>query len=118
MKKKVVINRLVEQDPEIQKSLKLSPVLFIGGESHIQRRQQQRAINDDMIKIALTYGRKEYSYGATRFTLTDRILRFTPYAKMTDALRGLRVVCKQVGDSLEIVTAYWATKVKNRSVSV
>ncbi|AIE73887.1 hypothetical protein D082_13590 [Synechocystis sp. PCC 6714] len=68
-----------------------------------------------MIKVALTYGNKDYSYGAVRFTLTDRTLSKTPYAKFADSLRGLRVVCRSTESTPEIITAYWHTKTKQRA---
>ncbi|MFN9174077.1 MAG: hypothetical protein ACK58N_06050 [Synechocystis sp.] len=68
-----------------------------------------------MIKVALTYGRKDYSYGAVRFTLTDRTLSKTPYAKVADSLRGLRIVCQSTDNTPQIITAYWDTKTKQRA---
>ena len=108
MSKQTQIYRIVQEDANISQ---LGPLTE---SHHLQQRKQQRAINDDMIKVALTYGRKEYSYGALHFTLTDRSLHHTPYAKVMDALRGLRVVCSQDCPTPEIITAYWHHQTKQR----
>jgi len=108
MSKQAQIYQIVQEDANISKLYPLTK------SNHAQQRKQQRAINDDMIKIALTYGSKDYSYGAVRFTLTDRTLSQTPYAKVTDALRGLRVVCQTTETTTEIITTYWDTKTKQR----
>ena len=56
--------------------------------NHLQRRQQQRAITNDMIQIAIAYGQKRFDHhGSTIYTLSDRLLK-SPYAKFTNALRG------------------------------
>lgn len=82
--------------------------------NHLIRRQQQRAINDVMIKIALLYGQKQFRYGAMLFTLNDKILRNTPYSKFTDVLRGLRVVCVNGLPNPQILTVYWNIETKHR----
>ena len=82
--------------------------------NHLQRRQQQRAISNVMIQVALMYGRKGFSRGATVFTLNDRSLRQTPYYKYIDVLRGLRVVCLAGPPNPEIITAYWHEKTKRK----
>jgi hypothetical protein len=81
---------------------------------HFQRRKQQRAVNNDMIKIALAYGRKKFIYGAVTFTLTDRNLSDSPYTKFDDMLRGLRVVCQVAPPNPIIITTYWDYKVKQK----
>lgn len=82
--------------------------------NHAQRRKQQRAINEDMIKIALLYGRKHHHQGAVIFTLSDRNLQKTPYAKFADFLRGLRVICEQKPSQIQIVTVMWHFETKLR----
>ncbi|PSF34460.1 hypothetical protein C7H19_18700 [Aphanothece hegewaldii CCALA 016] len=82
--------------------------------NHVQRRQQQRAINKIMIQIALLYGRKQYNKGAVIYTLSDRILEKTPYYKFGNTLRGLRVVCRHGLPNPQILTAYWHNKTINR----
>ncbi len=82
--------------------------------NHVKRRQQQRAISNTMIHIALIYGRKHYNKGAVIFTLTDRILMQTPYFRFADALRGLRVVCQNQLPEFQVLTAYWHSETKHR----
>ncbi len=82
--------------------------------NHLQRRQQQRAINEAMIKIALLYGQKQFRYGAMLFTLNDKNLRNTPYSQFTHALRGLRVVCLNGLPNPQILTVYWNEETKHR----
>jgi hypothetical protein len=81
---------------------------------HVQRRQQQRAINNAMIQVALMYGRKHFYKGAVIYTLNDRILKQTPYHHFTDALRGLRVVCLHGLPNPQILTSYWHSETKRR----
>lgn len=80
----------------------------------MQRRQQQRAINNAMIQVALMYGRTSFNKGAMIFTLSDRALEQTPYAKFTDVLRGLTVVCLQAPSDPQILTAYWHEQIKRK----
>lgn len=82
--------------------------------NHLQRRQQQRAINEAYIKICLLYGHKHHHKGALIFTLNDRILLRTPYAQFTDVLRGLRVVCLNGLPNPQILTVYWHKETKRR----
>jgi hypothetical protein len=82
--------------------------------NHLQRRQQQRAINNAMIQVALMYGRKRFHKGALIFTLNDRTLRQSPYAQFTDVLRGLTVVCLNGLPNPQILTVYWHNDTKDR----
>lgn len=82
--------------------------------NHLQRRQQQRAINEAYIKICLLYGQKHHHKGALIFTLNDRTLKQTPYAAFTDVLRGLRVVCLNGLPNPQILTVYWHKETKRR----
>ncbi len=83
--------------------------------NHVQRRQQQRAINNAMIQVALMYGRKHFYKGAVIYALNDRILKQTPYSQFTDALRGLRVVCMNGLPNPQILTTYWHSKTKRKA---
>lgn len=83
--------------------------------NHLERRQQQRAISNAMITVALTYGKKTFSRGALVYTLNDRSLERTPYAKFIDVLRGLRVVCLIGPPDPKILTAYWHEETKRRA---
>ncbi len=114
MSKQTQISQLVQQDDNISEIGLLKAFYSNRDANHLQRRQQQRAINPNMIKIALTYGAKEHSHGAVRFTLTDRILNHSPYKKVADCLRGLRVVCKPTETEIEVITAYWHYETKKR----
>jgi hypothetical protein len=82
--------------------------------NHLERRQQQRAISNAMIEVALLYGKKGFSRGAIIFTLNDRNLKWTPYAKFADVLRGLRVVCLAGPPEAKILTAYWHNHTKQK----
>jgi hypothetical protein len=108
MNTKKEISQIIKQDSNISQ---LSPIVKT---NHAQQRTQQRGINNDMIKVALTYGTKDYSFGAVRFTLTDRSLSHTPYAKLADSLRGLRVVCQPTDTEIRIITTAWHIKTKQR----
>jgi hypothetical protein len=67
-----------------------------------------------MIQVALMYGRKHHYKGAVIYTLTDRILRQSPYFQFTDTLRGLRVVCLNELPNPNILTSYWHSETKRR----
>ncbi|MEB3342369.1 hypothetical protein [Okeania sp.] len=82
--------------------------------NHLERRQQQRAISLPMIKVAIVYGSRQFSYGAITYTLTDKNLRKTPYNRFIDVLRGLRVVCVNGLPNPKIMTAYWHNKTKRK----
>jgi hypothetical protein len=82
---------------------------------HLERRQQQRAINDLMIQIALKYGQKRFDHrGAVIYTLSDRSLQNSPYVKFSDRLRGLQVVCKSNVEKMQVITTYWNFSIKKR----
>ncbi|MUG92313.1 DUF4258 domain-containing protein [Scytonema sp. UIC 10036] len=83
-------------------------------DSHLQRRLQQRSINEAMIKITLLYGKKQFRHGAILFTLNDKSLHNTFYSQFTDALRGLRVVCLNGIPNPQILTVYWHKDTKQR----
>ncbi len=82
--------------------------------NHLERRQQQRAISQDMIRVAIAYGQKRFDHGAIVYTLSDRLLKHSPYAKFTDALRGLQVICLQSLNTYQILTTYWNFETKRR----
>jgi hypothetical protein len=76
---------------------------------HVNRRLQQRAISWSMIKLALAYGKRQYHSGAMTWTLLDKSLQYTPYARFIDKLRGLRIIAVNYSSDhiLKISTAYW-----------
>jgi hypothetical protein len=108
------ITRIVETDGHKSEIGSLLTVERWKDTNHLQRRQQQRAISNAMIQVALMYGHKGFSRGATLYTLNDRSLRETPYYKYIDVLRGLTVVCLAGPPNPEIITAYWNEKTKRR----
>lgn len=114
MDRKKQLSLIVETDANKDKigNLKIAPKHK--DSNHVQRRQQQRGINNAMIQVALMYGRKHYYKGAVIYTLTDRILRQTPYFRFTDTLRGLRVVCQNQQPEFQLLTAYWHEETKRR----
>ena len=82
---------------------------------HVQKRKQQRAITDEMIKIALIYGLKSWTYGKVKYVLTDRCLKSTLYYPFLDKLRGLTVIGdRQFNSECSILTTYWDTQVRSR----
>ena len=104
------IANIAQNDPEVQAIGTISAWRLAKDPDHLQRRQQQRAIPDFMLQIAMAYGIKRYNKGAARYTLTDRKLAKSPYAKYTQELRGLSVVCNAKSTS-EVSTAYWNKKI-------
>ena len=114
MDTKKQISLILESDLNKTKISTLSIAPKHKDSNHVQRRQQQRAISNTMIQVALMYGRKHYYKGAVIYTLTDRILRQTPYFRFTDTLRGLRVVCQNQLPEYQILTAYWHEETKCR----
>ena len=108
------IGLLVESDANKDKIGTISIATTNKDANHVQRRQQQRAINNAMIQVALMYGRRRFNKGAMIFTLCDRTLHQTPYAKFTDVLRGLTVVCQQAPSHPKILTTYWHKEIRRR----
>ncbi|HEY9809104.1 MAG TPA: hypothetical protein V6D13_07155 [Halomicronema sp.] len=108
------ISRLVEEDSHKLEIGHLNSVHRKKDVNHLERRQQQRAISNAMIEVALMYGTKGFSRGALVYTLNDRSLRHSPYYQFVDHLRGLTVVCLAGPPDPEILTAYWHEKTKRR----
>ena len=104
------IATLIKQDPKVQAINNIVAWNSDKDPDHLKRRQQQRAISEEMIKVALAYGDKKYHRGAALYTLTDRKLAKSPYAKYTQELRGLTIVCN-AKSTLDISTAYWNKKI-------
>lgn len=108
------LSQMLENDEQIHQLIQITAVTKASDPNHLQRRQQQRAISNNMIKLAIIYGQRQFSHGALTFTLTDRNLRTTPYYRFIDALRGLRVVCIEGLPNPQILTAYWHEKTRHR----
>jgi hypothetical protein len=104
------IANIAKDDQEVQAIGNISAWGLAKDLHHLKRRQQQRAIPDVMLQIAMVYGIKSYNRGAALYTLTDRQLAKSPYAKYTQELRGLTVVCN-AKSTLDISTAYWNKKI-------
>ena len=115
MSQKNQINLILESDSNKHKlgTLRIAP--RNKDSNHVQRRQQQRSINNAMIQIALMYGRKHFYKGGVIYTLNDKILKQTPYSQFTDALRGLRVICLNELPNPQILTTYWHSKTKRKA---
>jgi hypothetical protein len=106
---------LVEKDTKI---LEIPQFIITGkyhDENHTQRRMQQRAINLNMIRVALAYGKYQFHSHACTWTLLDKCLRNTMYERMIDRLRGLRIIAliNEEEDFLSITTVYWDFKLAN-----
>jgi hypothetical protein len=114
MNRQKQLNCLLENDINHQKISHLNTYSSQRDTSHLERRKQQRAINNDMIKIALLYGKKHHNKGAILFTITDRSLKKTPYFHYTEILRGLTVVCINGLPTPQILTVYWHFKTKQK----
>ncbi|NEO57862.1 MAG: hypothetical protein F6K54_35310 [Okeania sp. SIO3B5] len=108
------LSLVLQNDKNIQKLGCISAVHNPKDSNHLERRQQQRAISLSMMKVAIIYGNRQFSYGAVTYTLTDKNLRITPYKRFIDVLRGLRVVCVQGFPEPKIMTAYWHNKTKRK----
>lgn len=115
MKLSKILHSLTEKDPKIVEI----PEFVISGkpkdENHTQRRMQQRAINLDMIRIAIAYGKYQFHSHARTWTLLDKCLRNTIYEHMIDRLRGLRIIApiEKEEECLFITTVYWDFKLTN-----
>ncbi len=115
MKFSKTLHFLVEKDPKIVEI----PEFVITGtyhdENHTQRRMQQRAINVNMIRVALAYGKYQFHSNAPTWTLLDKCLRNTMYERAIDHLRGLRIIAPidKEEEFLSITTVYWDFKLAN-----
>ncbi|MBF2057842.1 MAG: DUF4258 domain-containing protein [Cyanobacterium sp. T60_A2020_053] len=109
MKFSTALHDLIIQDSKINQV----PEFVIGGnlkdENHAQRRMQPRAIDVNMIKVALAYGEFAFYSRALTWTLLDKCLRNTVYELWTGNLRGLRIIARATDteESLMICTVYW-----------
>ncbi len=107
------IEKLTEQDTKL-KTFNLVLVKPCKDTNHVIRKQQQRAINIEMIQLALNYGIKKYTYEHLSYTITDKCLSNTIYYKHINKLRGLCVVGYWQKDSFHIITTYWNFTIKKR----
>lgn len=100
------------------------PIIYIEKEKdpyHVERRFQQRAINETMTIICLKYGIKKWIHGALTYTITDRALLHTTYYKYIDSLRGLRVVCLETtpynDEAFYVLTVYWYSVFRKKKLN-
>jgi len=102
------IQQIAANDDRLTSKVDFTPICKSKDHNHLQRRQQQRAITSEMMQIAIAYGQKHYDHrGATIYTLRDRQLKYSPYAKFTNALRGLQVICILGQPTLRVITTCW-----------
>ena len=107
------LEAIVKADPII----KLDSISILINEKdplHVQRKQQQRAIDNNMILVALYYGNKDRTYKDLSYTIVDRSLINTPYEKYLSKLRGLTIIGKWDDSKFFIKTSYWNFLVKSR----
>jgi hypothetical protein len=104
------LNQLVSSDDIINHLPEVEIFCSAKDQNHLLRRLQQRAINWDMIGLAIAYGKFQHYSQAQTWTLLDRSLIHTPYARFIDKLRGLRIIAANYSsdDTLRVSTAYWA----------
>jgi hypothetical protein len=111
------LKQLTQEDPKIKALTGLGRFQSKHDPTHLERRQQQRAISGEMILVALAYGKRErYCHAAVAFTVTDRSLQGTAFRKFIQQLRGLTVVCTPSPNGFDLHTVYWNFKVKAKSV--
>lgn len=110
MKFQKQLNQLINSDDIIKTLPSIEAFCSAKDHNHLNRRLQQRAINLDMIKLAIAYGKLQYHSGAITWTLLDKSLQDTPYARFIDKLRGLRIIAANYSSdsTLKLSTAYWA----------
>ncbi|HBE17143.1 MAG TPA: hypothetical protein DEG17_23815 [Cyanobacteria bacterium UBA11149] len=110
MKFQKQLSQLISTDDIIKTLPRIEAFCSAKDHNHLNRRLQQRAISWDMIKLALAYGKQQYHSGATTWTLLDKSLEYTPYARFIDKLRGLRIIAANYSsdNTLKLSTAYWA----------
>jgi len=110
---KAELAALISNDEKIDASC-LQYVVNDKDPLHVERKQQQRAINDDMVLIALFYGSKKRTYQDLAFTITDRSLRGTRYEKYLCKLRGLTIIGNWEDNEFHMRTSFWNFVVKQR----
>jgi len=73
---------------------------------HAQRRLQQRAISDDMVRLIEAFGRYHYQKGGSEVAYIDS-KRISELRKALDRVAGVQLV---VSESNEVVTAMHQTR--------
>ncbi|MEL6439842.1 MAG: DUF4258 domain-containing protein [Cyanobacteria bacterium J06621_8] len=110
MKFQKQLHQIISSDEIVQNLPEIDIFYSAKDLNHFNRRLQQRAINWDMIKLAIAYGKFEYFSQAQTWTLLDKNLKHTPYSRFIDKLRGLRIIApiKTSDGTLKLCTAYWS----------
>ena len=73
---------------------------------HAQRRLQQRAISDDMVRLINAFGRYHYQKGGSEIAYIDS-KRVSEIRKALDKVDGVQLV---ISESNEVVTAMHQTR--------
>lgn len=109
MKFQKQLSQLISTDDIIKTLPKIEAFCCAKDHNHFNRRLQQRAINWDMIKLTIAYGKFQYHSQTQTWTLLDKSLQHTPYERFIDKLRGLRIIAANYScdDTLKLSTAYW-----------
>jgi hypothetical protein len=110
MKFQKQLSQIVNSDDSIADSPEIQIFSYTKDSNHFSRRLQQRAIDWDMIRVAIAYGDFRYHSHAQTWTLLDKNLQFTPYER----LRGLRIIATNYSatDPLKLITAYWTSNLR------
>jgi hypothetical protein len=114
MKFQKQLSQLINSDDIIKTLPKIEIFCCAKDHNHFNRRLQQRAINWDMIKLAIAYGKFQYHSQAQTWTLLDKSLKYTPYERFIDKLRGLRIIAANYScdGTLKLSTAYWTYELR------
>ncbi|MEM7712402.1 MAG: DUF4258 domain-containing protein [Cyanobacteria bacterium P01_A01_bin.68] len=104
------LHQLINSDDIIKTLPQIEIFYSTKDHNHLNRRLQQRAINWDMIKLAIAYGKFQYHSHAKTWMLLDKSLQYTLYEKFIDRLRGLRIIAANYYEdgTIKLSTAYWA----------
>jgi hypothetical protein len=111
------LKHLIETDEKVISTKHFKVLRKDNDPDHYERRQQQRAISEEMVSLCLTYGEKKRIRGALTFTILDKNLKSTKYSKYLSELRGLRVVLNTLAmesSEIGIHTVYWVDEVKKK----
>lgn len=113
------LKQLIETDEKVISTKHFKVLRKDNDPTHFERRQQQRAISEELISLCLAYGEKKRIRGALTFTILDKNIKRTPYEKYLSDIRGLRVVLNKLADEegvseLGIHTVYWVDSVRKK----
>ena len=110
MKFQKQLSQLINSDDIIKTLPQIEIFYCTKDHNHFNRRLQQRAINWDMIKLAIAYGKFKYHCYAKTWTLLYQNLQFTAYEKFINRLKRLRIIAANYyeDENIKLSTAYWA----------